>query len=63
MDAPTKEDIIKNLANLLIKLNQESSFTKEKILMEKQKEEWPELWHLLEDLMYICYIEDKFISP
>lgn len=58
-----KHVLVNKLADLLINTNQESSYTHNKFLMDKQKEEWPELWRILEDLMYVVYVEDKFINP
>jgi hypothetical protein len=63
MENLSKDEIVSNIVNMLINANQESSYTAEKLLIDKQKAEWPELWALLEDLMYIGYIEDKFIDP
>lgn len=58
-----KHVLVEKLASLLINTNQQSSYTDNKLLMEKQREEWPELWRILEDIMYVVYVEDKFIKP
>jgi hypothetical protein len=62
-NALDKNMLLQALTDLLIKTNQEPSYTHYKFLMDKHKEEWPELWYILDDLMYVTYIEDKFIDP
>jgi hypothetical protein len=59
----SKESIVQEIISLLLRTNQDESYTYYKFMMDKHKEEWPELWHLLSDLMYVAYIEDKFIDP
>jgi hypothetical protein len=58
-----KEAVVERLVSLLLKANQEDSYTYYKFMIDKHREEWPELWHHLDDLMYLAYIEDKFIDP
>lgn len=59
----SKETVVERLVNLLLKVNQENSYTYYKFIVDKHRDEWPELWNILDDLMYLSYVEDKFIDP
>jgi hypothetical protein len=53
-------DLNAKLVEKLLNLERTEAFTREKILMEKHREDWPELWEILDAMVYLEVIYEKF---
>jgi hypothetical protein len=57
-----KSTLATDIAKILISIDQGGAFNEQRLMVERHRQEWPELWALLDKLMYSVYVEDKFIQ-
>jgi hypothetical protein len=54
------DELQNTLLKLLLSIENTEYFSKEKIIMEKHREEWPELWEILDSMVLIKVLNNKF---
>jgi len=55
-----QEPYLGKVCDMILRLDRESAFSADRIRLEKQRAEWPELWALLDTIVEIRAMKDKF---
>jgi len=56
------ENYLDELCELISKIDQSAVFSDSKIKIEKQRQEWPEAWRLIDSIVSARMLENKFLG-